>query len=250
MKKFLILMIAVMLITSCGMADSSEGDFAWHRFNNKTIQECDPYTFNTEKAHELGLAGGKNIADFTDEYFALQAYYGGMLWGWLCSKTALDEKDEKLINSGMELIERLEYRNIYQEKQSYATTFIYNRTNLMIENLEKDEIEELRDLYASKEIESEAATAFVEKTWLRVITENMDYPADTRCIHSMSNGRIVLNCSLIIGIDHACDYDENGMIKDYEKETEKDKFLAAFARDLEEEMNEILEVPVVVIIHD
>lgn len=250
MKKtvsFILLFLLLFEIYSTAVSEQEGGKkYMNHVFTNETLHECNPYTFNVEKAAALGLAHGDA---FTDEYFSLQAYYCEALWNWLCVKADLCAVDDEIGKSEMRFIVRTEYRTIYQENQSFGTKYLYIRSNMMIENLNRDDIDTLRVLCEKGNASSEQVMQFVEETWLRVITQNTDYPGETITIHDMNTGRRVANCSLILGIDTMFELDSEGMMIDVEHEHDKSEFLGRLAKALGEELTDIFGIPVEVIIH-
>ena len=247
MKRVLaILLFLTIAAMSAGISEQEETELMNHVFTNETLHECNPFTFNAEKAAILGLARDDM---FTDEYFELQAFYCEALWNWLCIKADLCAVDEKIGENELKFIVRTEYLTIYQEKQSFGTKYLYIRSNMMIENLNRDEIDQLRVLYEKGDPASDQVMQFVEGTWLWVITQNTDYPAEATCIHDMSTGRRVANCSLILGIDTMFEMDSEGRMIDVEHEREKSEFLDRLAKALGEELTDIFGIPVEVIVH-
>lgn len=248
MKRFSVMavMILVMALLTTGTGEQEETDDMNRQFTNETLQDCNPYTFNKEKAEALGLA---DQGKFTDEYFLLQSFYCEGLWNWLCIEADLDAVDRGIGENDLRFVERTQYVTVYQEKQSFGTRFIYIRSNIMIENLNRGDIDTLRELWRKGDATSDEMMRYVGETWLKVITQNIDEPGEIMCIHDLSTGRRVANCSLILGIDTMMEVDSDGRMLDVEHEREKDAFLARLAGALGDELSDIFGIPVVVIIH-
>ena len=250
MKRFLLIMasfIMVMTTISAGIGEQEETDDMARTFTNETLHDCIPYTFNTEKAETLGLA---RDAAFTDEYFKLQAFYCEALWNWLCIKADLVAVDTEIGKNELNFIVRTLYPTVYQEKQSFGTQYLYIRSNIMIENLSRDDLDMLRALYEKGTAGSEEVYQFIGDTWLKVITQNTDFPADAMTILDLSNRRRVANCSLLLGIDTMYEIDNEGRIVNDEHESEKASFLNRLATALGEELTDVFGIPVEVIVHD
>jgi hypothetical protein len=243
-----ILWIMAAALWGCGGSTDQIGEEeSVTAFDNKSLQECSPNTFDLELARSLGLA---DQMEFSDEYFQLQAYYTKALMIYLDDVCSIVELDQTLAQREEHFLANEEPVDIYQKNISFGMSFFFLRSNVCIERLGEDELRFLREAYADEtECDDASLQQLVADTFANVTQAEPNQEGNVKIIFDMGSGKAVRNASVVLGLSTRAEYDEDGYFVSAEHEAEKQTFLQAAISVMAEEMSDRLQYPVEILLY-
>lgn len=164
----------------------------------------------------------------------------------LTDRSGLDRLDGRLADQGIPAAPTEEWDE-YRARDLLGLRYFYLRSPLRLDRLDGDELAVLEECLARRDDRDafEAALRLVNATFRRVFEISPDQPTQYfelfRDIHGRGN---VQGNALVIVLQSAPDYDENGMFRDEAAEERRLRLLESVARQTEPILARTLDGPV------
>ena len=204
-------------------------DFFWKEFDE--IQKP-----SVEETAGLNLLekNGCCFVKVDEEYVMLQSLYRYVAGAVLLARLELDKLDSRFVNEGF-LPYNEERRSYYQKYDYMHMHFIYLRSYVHIERLEKEQIELLRKALAERsESSATELLKMVDKTLLEVLAVKPEKKGVRVEVFPAIDGSGFFNGeSILLGLSSNADYDENGMLKDHEENSRRINMMLSVKEQLE-----------------
>lgn len=240
MKRAILIVCALaVMLSQAAIAQQKGMNEMW---NAQTIAYSRPFSYDINLAGELELA---DEAGFFDEYFRLQAFYTQALFAYLDQCAGLSDLDRVLAEHELRLMPA-EEPGIYQRCGSNGMKYLFLRSNVCIERLDRAELDALRDLQQNQS--AEEAVQFVQNTFARVLKADPAEPDDMIIVYE-PDGRRAQNNAIVLGLATDAEYDDEGNFVSGEHEEIKDEFLKVTAIAAGEKISEALGHPVEVLLY-
>lgn len=159
----------------------------------------------------------------------------------LLGKAGVDEFDHLLSDPELGYVpERLMLQSEQQRKQAGNWRFFFLRSELELDRLTDEEKKTLMDEANPQQL--------VQDTLLKVVRVIPETPDDKPVFISMT-GEMAVNGSVVLGIATSMDYDEHGMVIDWEAERKKQYALKKLAEMVQQTMQDAMGLPFTVLIY-
>lgn len=185
----------------------------------------------------------------TELYIRLQTLYKYLFSMFLTARSGLDRLDQRLTAQGFNKT-AAENMDFYQKYDLLGLNFLYVRSYVHIERLDRDQLDCLLNCLENRGSESavRAAADMMEQTFRHVLAVSPENPDQQfQLFPSVDGSGLVAGRAILVGLKSVEDYDSQGMIRDQEADRRRIQVFFSVKGQLEPILSKALSAEVTVL---